>query len=527
MKKIIFIIFTVIIILFTIKIQRESLQVQIDSKENITYSINERPSDLNMTKSQNLREKDLLISLFQGLVKEDKNGEIIPALAESYKISEDGLEYSFKLRENVYYSTGEKIQTEDYIEFYKEFLGDKENLYAQYLDCIFGAKDFREGKGDFSKVAIMKRESNNLVFRLNYVTPYFIEMLAHPVFVLRDYEKLKVKYEDCYKNIRYTGPFIINNIENKDVYLSKNAKYYNEKSITDESIRFIFNENSEEALAQFQTTENEEYKNSIDILSDVPANEYARLSEEGSIQSFKGSTVYYLSFNLDNKMNKDINFRKSINELLSKEYYSQQISSDIIKPAWSYIYEDYQQEKSFPTFGNSKMALEYYENCKVKDEEIILIYEDSPLNKRIAETISKDIEEDLNVNMSIKGVSDESWKEAIKSGEYHLILQKVTPIFNDSIEYYNTFKSNDINNLIKYNNPRYDELIKSMWNEVNKEKRYEIYRQCEEILKSDLPSIPVYYLDTGLCVDKEIIGIHTTNSGNVILDNIKKLPNKR
>jgi len=195
-KKIIFTVLCIIIILAGISIEKDKLNSVKYSKVNyITYNMNVNPEDLQLTRENTVRDKDLLITLFEGLVKEDNNGEIVPALAKEIITSEDGLEYTFILREDIYYSTGEKITAEAIKSFFKGFLSDRNNVYASSLDCIYGAKEFREGIGDFSNVAINVKDDSTIAIRLNYKNPYFINIIANPVFNIRDYGTLD-KYKE-------------------------------------------------------------------------------------------------------------------------------------------------------------------------------------------------------------------------------------------------------------------------------------------------------------------------------------------
>ncbi|MCH5139065.1 peptide ABC transporter substrate-binding protein, partial [Clostridiaceae bacterium UIB06] len=66
-------------------------------KNSIVYNLGKAPEDLIMLKSYNLRQQDLLVNLFEGLVSEDEKGKINPALAESWSLSKDETCYTFKI----------------------------------------------------------------------------------------------------------------------------------------------------------------------------------------------------------------------------------------------------------------------------------------------------------------------------------------------------------------------------------------------------------------------------------------------
>jgi len=117
MKKIFYVILIIGIIICCISVEKESNFTSIDNC--ITYNLGQKPNNLLMTDNYNIREKDLLLALFQGLVTEDIDGEIIPALAKEYKISEDGLGYTYTIRENLKYKNGKEIDAKTFVEFFR------------------------------------------------------------------------------------------------------------------------------------------------------------------------------------------------------------------------------------------------------------------------------------------------------------------------------------------------------------------------------------------------------------------------
>ncbi|MEG1254164.1 ABC transporter substrate-binding protein [Clostridium sp.] len=526
MKKIIFIVLCIMIIFLGISVEKEKVNTINDksSLNFITYNMNVNPNNLKITSSDNRREKDLLVTLFEGLVKENEQGEIIPALAKEFKVSDDGLEYTFKLRDGICYSTGEKITVEDFKVFFKAFISDKENIYAKELDCIFGAKSFREGNGDFSNVAISGTEDNVLSIRLNYRCPYFINMLTNPVYVLRDYNQLN-SYKEVYKSIRFTGPFAIKAAAKEELYLEKNDKYYGKSSITSDNIKITFVEGVENSLAIFENF-NEKNLGNIDIMMDAPINELSRLSENLLVQSFIGSSGYYLNFNnADNALGSDLNFRKAINSVLSKEYYSQLISKELLTPATTYVQNVGDLQKVFSAYGDTELALRYLKESSLKEDSIItIIYENINLNKRVVEDLSYDMKNDMKVNVVAKGYTKEELDDVIEKKEYDILLQKFTFEFRDPGEYYEGFRKSSDLNKTGYYNEEYENLLQEARYEVNEEKRNSIYNKCNEILISGLNSIPLYNINNPICIKSDIKGIYVTRDGNIRLDKVKRVP---
>ncbi|WP_461613239.1 peptide ABC transporter substrate-binding protein [Clostridium sp. Marseille-QA1073] len=518
MKKVIFAIFLVIICIFSISIEdADNMFVKNTEKDYIVYNMEKRPNNLIMTSSTNVREKDLLLALFQGLVKKDINGNVEPALAESYEISEDKIEYNFKIRNDAKYSNGKPITAEEFVKFFEEFLQDETNVYSKNFDIVFGVKDFREGKIPFSKVAITSKSDNILSIRLNKPSNDLLSILASPVMGLRSYDSLKNDYKNNYKNILYSGAFIIENIkDNGDVIISKNVNYYDNKKITNEKILFTFIEDSEKALAYFEVEEN---KNNIDILMNPPINEYLRLTDENKLEGFPGHTSIYLNFNLKEKrISKDINFRNAINSSISKDYIAQQMSKDFAVAASAYTIN---KEQIFNTYGNKSLGEKFLSASNYSKENILtLFYENNSLEKRIAEDLVKDIKEDLSINIEIIPYEKSEREKVIKEDKYDMILQVHSFKDSDELSYFELWSSFSEENNYGFSNNEYDMMLNKAKNELNLEERKKLYLSCEKILRQHLPSIPIYNLNTVICRKPYIRGIHMTRDGNIIFDNI-------
>ncbi|MEG2657331.1 MAG: ABC transporter substrate-binding protein [Clostridium sp.] len=526
MKKIIMLVMVIIVIFVGTSIEREKVETLDDknSRDLITYNMNINPDDLKLIYIDNRREKDLLVTLFEGLVKENENGQITPALAREFNVSEDGLQYTFTLRDDIRYSNGEKIVAKDFKEFFKAFIGDKQNIYAKELDCIFGVKAFREGTGNFSDVAIVDNGDDVLSIRLNYRCPYFINILTNPVYTLRDYKDLD-EYKDKYTSIRFTGPFIIKEANDEELVVKRNDSYYDSDNVTDENIKISFNESAEKSLAIFESSNKDYFKN-IDIMLDVPSNELLRLAKDGVVKSFKGVSKYYLNFNDNDKsLGSDLNFRNSINSALSKEYYSQIISKELLSPAIEYVEKSSAVETVFSSYGHTEKAMAYLKELGINENSIIKIaYIKNNLNKRVIEELCYDLEKELSINIEAKGYTDVELKDVIKKNEYDVLLQELEFKYRYPGEYYESFSKLSEANIIGYYDTQYEELLNRARYEMNENKRNEIYEECEAIIKRKLNSIPLYDVNIPICVKKDISKVYVTTGGNIRLEKVERVP---
>ena len=117
----------------------------------------------------------LIVHAFEGLMTLDKDGVPVEAQAESYTISDDGLTYTFKLRDGLKWSDGKEITAEDFVYSWNRAI-DPETAadYAYMFESIAG---YEEGK-----LEVSAPDSKTLVVKLKAITPYFLELCAFPTF---------------------------------------------------------------------------------------------------------------------------------------------------------------------------------------------------------------------------------------------------------------------------------------------------------------------------------------------------------
>lgn len=515
-KKILALIMIAMIIVLGISIEKDKGIVDNSNPYDkyINYNMIVNPTNLKLTSNEDVREKDLLINLFQGLVQEDDEGDIVGGLAESYEISEDGLQYKFTLRQDIYYSTGEKIAAKDFVEFFKAFIDDKDNVYRSDLDVIYGVKDYREGKVEFSQVAIIPSE-DSLIIRLNSPCPYFLQVLSHPVYVLRDYNKVD-DFKKNYKTIRYTGPYVISDISTEDIIISKNNKYYRSKEVTGEQIRISFIESPEDALAIFEDTSNK-VNDKIDLMMNIPVNEVYRLKEEDLIKDFQSNERIYLNFKNNNEAMENYNeFKIAIKDALDREHCSEAISYSLINPIYSTVKG---QEEAVAVFkpqweseeGDFLKELDKDNNIKFK-----VVYEDLSLQRRIAKELCEELTTKSDIEFQPIGYSKEELDNILKAGNYDIYISSFNFKYNPEFEYLK-FMAEELG----------DENLKgivskALYNTSEEAMAGELYKG-DQVLFESMKSVPLYEVNNVVCAKGDISGFYVNKRGNISLENIERV----
>ncbi|KZL93424.1 peptide ABC transporter substrate-binding protein [Clostridium magnum] len=497
-------------------------------KDYMVYNLGKAPEDLIMLESYDLRQQDLLVNLFEGLVSEDDKGKINPAIAESWVLSNDDTCYTFKIRENAKWSDGSDINAEDFVTFFSELLSkDIDNRYAEQLYYIFGAEDYRKGKCDFNDVAVRAIDKKNLEIRLNYPCNYFLNILSQPIYSLRKLNDSLKTWKKDYKDILYSGSFIIDDLSyNNDITLKKNINYWNEDSIKSNEILLTCIDGSEATLAAFEN-------NKIDLFTNPPISEFKDLVNSGKAQTASSSDSSLLIFNLKKEgIVRDINLRKAISIGIDRSNIANEILNGTVKEALSYIpsnisdgmsgkfinkvffKKDLEKETAQSLISNSE-----YEKNK---QTLKLIYLDTLENKKTCEGIAKKLNENLKIKIECQGYEQEEFSEEIKKKDYDMAKIDCEGNYDYPLSFLEQWISSSDINFYGYKNIQFDEKVIKAKMEKDKIKKIELSKEAENILMEDVPVVPLYFYNNIICKKDSIEGIYTTNKGNIKLDKVSE-----
>ena len=213
MKKIIISIILSVIVIITILSFVEIDNSDEDSSNNsIVYAVNSIPNELKDVSKLSIRDEDIICATSKGLVTKDSEGKITPSLASEINVKDDGIEYEFKIREDIYWSDGSRITAEDIREFFRELLKEDKDENIQSFLNVYGAKEFRDGKVTFETGVAIKATENILNIRLNKKDDKFLDELTKPQYRVRKYLMMWDDIASNYNRIVYSGEYKISNI---------------------------------------------------------------------------------------------------------------------------------------------------------------------------------------------------------------------------------------------------------------------------------------------------------------------------
>lgn len=483
-------------------------------RDYMVYNMESLPMDLLMLNSSSIRQQDLILALFEGLVSTDSEGNIVPALASNWQISGDGLTYIFKIRENAKWSDGSRITAEDFEDFFSRILKEEDSSYTNELECIFGARNYADKKVDFDQVAIRAIEDNSLEIRLNYPCGYFLEMISSPVFSLKQNFYNLRHWGKEYKKIKYSGPFIIDNIyENGEISLKRNERYWDSEKVPGSRIHVRSEKAGAFALANYKS-------NDIDMLVSS-ITEFKDLENDEIIIKGPMAEGVSLNFNLGkDRITSNLSFRKAVNLAVDREKIEHELNG-ILEKAPSYVPHNIKgidsEGNAVSVINENKSLEELLSISKYDGEKLTLLYLNTQdNNKIIADSITESLEK-VKIKVLSKGYNEEELKEIIYSGGYDMLLANYTGEYDSPEAFLERWLSHSSNNINGYKDSKFDSYLYEA--RLSKEigEAAKSFKDAERILIEDMPCIPLGFYNTVLLKKPYVDGVEINKRGNIIL----------
>ena len=474
------------------------------------------------------QSSSILNAVQEGLVRIENNGEsdeIVPAGAEKWETSEDGLTWTFHLRK-MNWSDGEPVIAKHYVDSFQRILNPDNGFAYSFLAYdIEGAEEYNTGKGSLDAVGVKAVDDYTLEFKLKHPLPYFVSKVSYTTFHpirLDVIEKLGDKYASEIKDTVYNGPFKIESWDNgNSMVLVKNDTYWDAENVYLEKINMT---NIKEFATQAQLFESQE----LDISGAQTdyIEKWSEQAESGAFQKFTGEepSVFYLYFNQTSKSANGIlanaKIRRAIGLSIDRDVYTKdlvgrfQSAYGLVPPAVNVGEDKYRDKVQEPLAADSKT----YVNNKEKLQELFkeglkelglqtddlskyeltyLSQGESELQRQRSEWLAQQINGNLGIKINVETQGDWGvYLDIMDKMEYDFTLTGWGADYNDPMTFLDIWVSNGGNNHTGYASTEYDDLLKAVGNEADQEKVTEIYKELEnKLIYEDAVISPVYYSD--------------------------------
>ncbi|GAW27686.1 ABC transporter substrate-binding protein [Carboxydocella sp. JDF658] len=465
--------------------------------------------------------------IFDTLVeyKQDST-EIQPALAESWEASKDGLEWTFKLRQGVKFHDGTPFNAEA-VKFNFDRWRDKNNPYHQG-DFEYYAAMFGGFPGIIKEVKAV--DEYTVKFILEKPNAPFLANLAMAAFGISSPDAIKKYGQDYFKNPVGTGPFKFVEWKKDDkVVLVKNEEYWGEKAKVDKVIFRTIPDNSARLMELKAGT--------IDAMIGVNPDDVEGIKNDPNLQLLlrPSMNVGYLAMNTEKKPFDNVKVRQAINHAINKQALIDAFYAGLAKPAknplppslWGYNDEvkDYEYD---PAKAKALLAEAGFPNgFKTRLWAMPVARPYMPQPKQIAEAIQKDLAA-VGIQAEIVTFDWGTYLQKGENGEHELYLLGWTGDNGDPDNFLyvlldkdNTTKGS-ASNVAFYKNDKVHDLLIKAQQESDQNKRAELYKQAQVLIKADAPWVPLVHSTPPVAARKNIKGWVPHPTGSECFNTIDK-----
>jgi oligopeptide transport system substrate-binding protein len=461
-------------------------------------------------------ENRIIGDYIEGLVAEDANADAIPGQAESWDISEDGLVYTFHLRDGIQWSDGTPVTAADFEYAFRRLFDPataSEYAYLQYP--IKGGSEISDGSmapdsADFGVKAI---DDKTLEITLEGPTPYFLQALTHytaypvPRHVVEEHGDNWTNVENVVGN----GPFnIVEWVPGNYVKSVKSETYYDAANVQIDEVYYYVQDDLAAAFNRYRAGE-------YDILTDLPFDQQQfvrdNLPGEGRFAPFAG--IHYYVINQEKEPFNDVNVRKALSISINREIIGPDIWGSGEPPAYGWVPPGTANYEGVPQYmpewasqpyeervAEAKALMEAAGYTADNPLQLQIRYNTNDNHQRLAVAISA-MWEQINVRTELFNAETPVHYDALRAGDFQVgragwLLDYSDP--SNTLELLKTGTMQDGqmnwgNNYGRYSNARVDELLDQAAAEADLLKRAQLLGEAEKIAMDEFGAFPLaYYL---------------------------------
>lgn len=474
------------------------------------------PESLDPHKTSTVYEAHMLRDIFLGLVTEDAMSEPIPGAAESWTISDDGLTYTFKLRQGATWSDGSPVTAEDFVYSFRR-LQDPATAaeYAAMLHKVKNAKEVNEGKLKPEEMGVKAIDANTLEITLIAPTPYFLQMLTHQSAYPVSKAAMEKFGADWVKpgKLVSNGPYTLAEwVPNDHIKLVKNPKFYDAANVKIDVVNYVPTEDRSSAMKRYEAGE-------LDSYDDLPTEQLADLKAKFGDQVRVGPYLgtYYYAIKTTKAPWDNVELRNAVSMAIDRDFLAEKVWGNSMSPAYSMVPAIVPGYKSSPAAFAGESQIDREDEAKKileklgygpdKPLKMEIRYNTSENHKNTAVAIQEQLKP-LGVEVTLLNTDTKThYNHLEQKGDFDVARAGWIADYGDPETFLEISKKNDGHNYSDYDSPKFEELMAAATAAGGKpEERMKLLSEAERVLIDDVGNIPLLFYNTHNIVSPKLAG---------------------
>lgn len=465
---------------------------------------------------------DAISQLFEGLYRIGDGNEVEFGQAESVEVSEDGLTYTFTLKDNIYWSNGDPVTAHDFEFSYKRLVDPNAGTQTlQAIEIFKNALAIKNGELDPEELGVTALDDSTLEIILEYPADYFPKLLSATRFLpisKNYYEEVQEQYGTSSEYIVNNGPFSIegwNGVNLEWTYVS-NDSYWDADNVYLDQVNVSVIKETGTGVDLFEAEQLDYVTLTSEFVAQFEGSEF--------LNSVPKATIGYLGFNTKRDATGNAALRRAISQAFDKELYAQSVIQDGSIPlngqvprefAFNEAGEDYRDVAGDLLVYDVDAAQKDWNTAKEElgfdTIELELLVSDVELSGRTAEFLQAQLQENLpGLSITIRSVPLKNRLEIQGDLQFDIYYGTWTPSFQDASIFVDQYTTSGGINFGEYSNESYDQLVASAKYDFanDLDGRWETLIEAEKLgIGQEAAAAPIYQSANTFLLAPEVKGL--------------------
>lgn len=499
---------------------------------------------VNTTAPDNTAHNMIYDPLVRDRSAEDNADEIVPAAAESWDVSEDGMTYTFHMNPDAKWSDGSKVTANDFEFTFKQMADPNTAATNAWLfDGVivnFSEALYNNGKTP-DEIGVKAVDEETLEIQLVHPASYFLQLLAHSAYPVNQakYEEYGSEYGTAPDKTVYNGPLKVTSWnQNTEMILEKNDQYWGQKDMQLDKVNYKVIQESSTAVQAFINGE-------LDVVSTSDTNWGKTITAAGDSQEITvpSSAPDFFMFNLKNEYLSNTKIRQALSIAFDRQDMVDTLRDGISVPIYSLMPDTMKVgDKTYTELVDGKnyfvtqMQEEYPDPKALLQEGLAELGKSTDpsqmtiryasrgtteLSKKIGEWMKQVWEEKLGINVQIDMMEWNIMWDKIDAGDYDIACGGWGPYYNEPsallqlFEPVNGYFNADKTGWNNEDSKKFTELLNQAKNVVDDKEKAEIYLQAEQLVVGNALIAPMYLEASPTYVKNYVKNYYVTTNGLV------------
>lgn len=472
---------------------------------------------------------EVIADYTDGLMQMDADGQAVYAIAESVDVSDDGLTYTFHLRDDANWSNGEAVTAADFVFAWQRAVDPEIASEYSYMlsdiGQIVNAQEIIDGTKDKSELGVTAVDDKTLEVKLNVPVSYFLSLMYFPTF----YPINQAFFESCADTFATSpettlsnGAFILDDYQPAatTIHLSKNPDYYGADSVKLAGLNYQVIQDSQQALMSYQSGD-------LDTTL-VNGEQVDQVKDDPAFTAIGAGYLWYISPNIQEvKELQNVNIRYAFTMALNREAITTDVLKDGSAPTYTAVPMDFaagpdgsdfsadQEKFSDVCRFDADAALEYWnkglEELGVSEITITMIHDADDAPIKVAQVVKEQLETTLpGLTVELQQMPKKERVQRMQDGDFELGLTRWGPDYADPMTYLGMWVTNNSNNYGFWSNSEYDAIIAECTTgetAMDAEARWAALYDAEKIVMDEAVIFPLYTQCNAELISTSVSGI--------------------